>query len=105
MQRDIKLNGGEITILKTLGLSGLPVHGKLLLERMEETETAELLDTLSGLLALGYVLSTKVNLRTREDIERASLRVNPSYARDLKGALNPGRQRQEEARARRDRRG
>jgi hypothetical protein len=104
MDREIKLDGGEITVLKTIGLSGTPLQGRLLLGHLEEMETAELLDTLNGLISLGYLLSTKVNVRTMEDVERSTFRVNASYARDLKDALNPGRKRQEEARARRDRR-
>jgi hypothetical protein len=104
MEREIKLDGGEITIIKTLGTSGTPVPGKILLERLEEMETAELLDTLNGLISLGYVLSNKVNLRTTQDVERSFLRVNASYSHDLKDAINPGRKRQQDARARRDRR-
>lgn len=103
MHREIKLDGGEITILKTIGLSGAPVSGKVLVERAEEMETAEFLDTLSGLISLGYVLADKVNVRLLEDVERANFRVNPSYSRDLKDALHPSRRRSEE-RERRERR-
>lgn len=103
-EREIKLDGGEITILKTLGLSGAPMAGKMLLERSGEMAIAEFLDTLSGLISLGYVLSDKVNVRLREDVERATFRVNASYARDLKGAIYPGRRRQDERAKRRDRR-
>lgn len=101
--REIKLDGGEITVLKTLGVSGTPVHGKVLIERMEDVETAEFIDTLSGLISLGYVLSSKVNIRTMEDVEHSQFRVNPSYSRDLKEALNPNARR-DERRDRRDRR-
>lgn len=101
--REIKLDGGEITVLKTLGLSGTPMAGKMLLDRMGEMETAEFLDTLSGLVSLGYVLSDKVNVRAKEDVERSSFRVNPSYSRDLKESLNP-RRRQDDRDRRRDRR-
>jgi hypothetical protein len=104
MEREIKLDGGEIMILKTLGLSGTPMSGRSVIERMEEMATAEFIDSLAGLISLGYVLSSKVNLRKIEDVEHASLRVNPSYSRDLKDAINPQRKRQEEARAKRDRR-
>ena len=103
MHRDINLDGGEITILKTLGLSGAQMSGKNLIEKSGEMETAEFIDTLSGLMSLGYVLSDKVNLRVIEDVERASFRVNSSYSRDLKAALNPG-QRREDERERRHRR-
>ena len=101
MHREINLSGGEITLLKTMGLSGSPVYGKLLVERIGEMESAEFLDELTGLIAQGYVLSDKVNVRTMEDVERAVFRVNASYARDLRNALSPGRRREREGRRRR----
>ena len=52
---DITLNGGEITILKTLGLSGGLVAGKQLIEKMDSMEGAELLDAMMGLMNEGYV--------------------------------------------------
>ncbi len=101
MRRGINLSGGEITLLKTMGLSGASPFGKLLIERIGEMEAAEFLDELNGLISLGYVLSDKVNLRSMEDVERSVFRVNASYARDLRDAIQPGRRR-EQARRRRD---
>src|SRR5207237_10481482 len=95
---EIKLNGGEITILKAIGLGGTSLHGKMLLARVGEVDEGEFLDALNGLISLGYVLSDKVNLFKIEDVERSSLRVNASYARDLRDALNPGRRREQERR-------
>jgi energy-converting hydrogenase A subunit M len=101
MQREIKLSGGEITILKSIGLGGISISGKQLLERVGEMDEAQLMDDLNGMIMTGYVLSDKVNLYKSEDVERASLRVNASYARDLKEALNPGRRRDQDTRRRR----
>ena len=101
MHREINLSGSEITLLKTLGLSGTPTYGKLLVEKIGDMEQAEFLDDLSGLISQGYVLSDKVNIRTMEDVERGVFRVNASYARDLKDALHPGRRREREPRRRR----
>jgi hypothetical protein len=101
MRREINLSGGEITLLKTMGLSGAPTYGKVLIERIGEMETAEFLDELNGLISLGYVLSDKVNLRSMEDVERSVFRVNASYARDLKDAIQPGRRREQKQRRRR----
>src|SRR2546425_3752554 len=103
MQREIKLDGGEITVLKTLGLSGTQMYGKQLIGRVDDMETAEFIDTLNGLISFGYVLSNKVNLRLLEGVERASFRVNSAYARDLRDALNPSRRRDQD-RSRRRRR-
>jgi hypothetical protein len=96
MGREIKLDGGEISILKKIGLSGSPLFGKLLLDRIEEMETGEFLDTLAGLIDQGYVLSNKVNIRLMEDVEKASFRVNPAYSKDLQDAVNPSRKRERE---------
>jgi len=101
MHREINLSGGEITLLKTMGLSGAPIFGKILIDKIGEVEQAEFLDELTGLISLGYVLSDKVNVRTMEDVERAGFRVNASYARDLKDALRPGRRPEPERRRRR----
>jgi hypothetical protein len=103
MRREIHLDGGEIGVLKALGLGGTPVFGKLLLERAGEMETAEFLDTLTGLIGQGYVTSNKVNVLKMEDVEHAFFRVNPSYARDLRDAMGGGRRRDEERTRRRRR--
>ena len=101
MRREINLSGGEITVLKTMGLSGMPAYGKQLVEQIGEMEPVEFIDELNGLLMLGYVLSDKVNIRTMEDVEKATFRVNASYARDLRDAIQPGRRREQERRRRR----
>jgi len=101
MKREIKLSGGEITLLKTLGLSGTPIYGKLLVETVGEMDQAEFIEELNGLIEQGYVLSDKVIVRTMEDVERSVFRVNSSYARDLKDAIQPGRRRDREQRRRR----
>jgi hypothetical protein len=101
MGREINLSGGEITLLKTLGLSGSSIAGRLLVQRIGEMEPAEFLDELDGLISLGYVLADKVNVRTMEDVERAIFRVNASYARELRDAIQPGRRRDKEQRRRR----
>jgi hypothetical protein len=101
--REIQLSGGEITILKAIGLTGSAIGGKFLLDKIEEVEAGEFLDTLQGLLAMGYLLATKVNIKTLEDVERTSFRVNPSYAHDLKDSLDPYRRREQEKHRRRRR--
>jgi hypothetical protein len=96
MGREIKLDGGEISLLKKIGLSGTQVYGMMLIDRAEGMEPAELLDTLTGLINQGYVLSNKVNIRSIEDAEKAFFRVNAVYAKDLREAVNPGRRREQE---------
>ena len=104
MAREIILDGGEISLLKKIGLSGSQVYGKLLIDRVDGMETAEFLDTLTGLIDQGFVLSNKVNIRLIEDAERAFFRVNAAYAKDLRDAVNPGRKRDRERATRQRRR-
>lgn len=103
MAHEIKLDGGEITVLKSLGLSGAPVQGKVLRERAGEMETAEFLDTLQGLISQDYVAASKVNVRTLADVDSSFFRVNASCARDLRDAIVPGRKRDQERTKRRRR--
>ena len=101
---EITLSGGEITILKTIGLSGSLTSGKQLADHMEDMESAEFLDALEGLIAIGYVLANRVNIRTMDAVEASSFHVNPSFARQLRDAVYPSRKRQEKP-SRRRRRG
>ncbi len=88
-------------MLKTIGLGGGTFAGSQLVQRMEEMETAEFLDSLSGLITMGYVVSNKVNVRTMDDVKSAGFRVNPAFARELKDAVYPSRARKPETRRRR----
>ena len=94
--REIKLDGGEISLLKKIGLSGTPLFGKLLIDRIEEMETGEFLDTLVGLIDQGYIVCNKVNIRLMADVEKAFFRVNPAFSKDLQDAVNPARKRERE---------
>jgi hypothetical protein len=96
MSGEIRLNGGEIMLLKKIGLSGAPLFGKLLVDRIEEMETGEFLDTLCGLIDLGYVISNKVNIRLMADVEKAFFRVNPAHSKDLQEAVHPAKKRERE---------
>lgn len=90
-------------MLKTLGLSGSAISGKTLIERSDSMEAAEFLDTLDGLMSMGYVLANKVNVSKMEDVERAAFRVNPSYSRDLKDTMRPNSRKDDDDRRRRRR--
>ena len=103
MGREIKLDGGEISLLKKIGLLGAQMHGKILIAHIAEMETAEFLDTLAGLMNQDYVLSDKVNIHTIEDVEKAIFRINPTYARDLREAVNPAQRRERERKRQRRR--
>jgi hypothetical protein len=101
MTREISLSGGEITIIKALGLDGSSIHGRQLQERLGEMESAELLDDLTGLIMLGYVIADKSSFRTAEDVEEGVFHVNPNYARDLRDSISPNRRQEPKRRRRR----
>jgi hypothetical protein len=91
MSRDLTLSGGDISVIKALGLTGSAVNGVKLLERLGNMESEELIDTLDGLMMFDYVVSDVQNLRRREDLERANFKVNSTHIRDLREAMNPQR--------------
>ncbi|HEY1769570.1 MAG TPA: hypothetical protein VGG02_04865 [Chthoniobacterales bacterium] len=100
---EMSLSGGEITILKTIGLTGGMMPGGQLAERMDDMESAEFLDTLEGLMSVHYVLANKVTIRTIDDVKSAMFHVNPAFARALRDAVYPSRSRKPEASRRRRR--
>ena len=103
MSREINLSGSEITVLKAIGTGGNQVYGRLLMSRISDVEKAEFVETLRDLISMGYVMSNRVNIRSVQDVEISFFRVSPTHARELRGAMNPSRTR-EESRARRQRR-
>ena len=86
---EIHLDGGEVMMLKALGLGGTSVDGETLTERVPGLEEAEFMDTLRGLIMLGYVNSDKRSLHDIKDVHIANFHVNSGYSRELKEALDP----------------
>ena len=104
MGREITLTGGEISLLKQIGLSGGQSYGKLLVAGIDKADTGEFLETLLGLIDQDYIVSNRVNIRLIEDVEKAFFRVNPTHIVELRDAVHPSRKRdrdRERERARR----
>ncbi len=89
MARDIELDGVEVSVIKGLGFASGGVDGKALRERIPDLEDAELMNSIRGLMDLGYVVSDKAGFHTPEEFDKANFHVNSGYARDLKETLNP----------------
>ena len=87
MAREIHLDGGEITVLKAVGLSGARIKGRTLLDRLDDLEEAELIDTLDGLMMFGHLESSSDRLSSTEDIERADFWVNSARVKELRDAI------------------
>jgi uncharacterized membrane protein YebE (DUF533 family) len=89
MGREINLDGVETSILKALGFGGGEITGKVVVDRVSGLELAEIIESMTGLIALGYVSSDKYAFYNREDFEAACFQINSGYSRDLKEALDP----------------
>jgi len=88
---DLNLNGGEIAVLKAIGLGGGTIRGEQLIEKVSDFASAELIDTLLGLMMVGYVLSDKQSLHDIEDVKQTSFHVNSGYRKELMEELDPRR--------------
>lgn len=76
-------------VLKAIGFGGSSISGETLVERVKGLEEAELLDTLHGLIMLGYLMADKIAMHTLEDIENTNFHVNSGYSKDLREAIDP----------------
>ena len=99
---DISLDGGEITVLKAIGLGGSEVDGETLLARVAPMDAAEVIDTLKGLVMLGYVSADNSTFHALEEMKKMGFRVNSGYSKDLKEALDPQPQKGKSKRVRRE---
>jgi len=99
---DINLDGSEVTIIKTLGLSGAEMDGATLIEKMPEMVFAELMDSIHGLYSLGYVDADKGSFHNLEEFEKTHFRVNSGYKKELKEALDPRPEPKKSKRVRRE---
>lgn len=98
----ITLDGGEISIIKALGIGGGEITGEVLLERLNGFEVAEVIDVLQGLMVMGYVTSERDHFHSSEDLKKLSFRVNSGYAKELKEALDPRPEQPKSRRVRRE---
>src|SRR5687768_7896773 len=100
--REISLDGGEVTVIKALGFSG-EMNGEDLLARLGgDLVPAELIDTLKGLMTMGYVEADKNGFYSEKDLKSVHFRVNSGYSKDLREALNPQPQQVRSRRIRRE---
>ena len=101
MAREISLSGGDISVLKALGLSGGQIAGKSLVDRLGGMETAEIIDTLDGLIMMDYVQSDTEAIRDIKSLQVAKFNVNTAMLRDLRDALAPQKKESKPTRQRR----
>lgn len=88
--REIHLDGGEISIIKALGVGSGEMTGEDLMTRLGgDLVPAELIDTLKGLMVMGYIEADKNAFYKAEDLREIHFRVNSGYSKDLRDAINP----------------
>lgn len=86
MARQIKLNGRELALLRTIGF-GLGVTGAELQERMAMMPD-ELVDILNTMLDSGYVEVASMKQQiTEAELPAETFELNPAFTTDLKEAL------------------
>ncbi len=102
--REIQLDGGEVTIIKALGVgASQEVNGEDLLAKVSsEFVPADLIDTVKDLIMVGYVEADKSSFYNLDEFKSVHFRVNPGYSKDLREALNPQRQKPKSRRVRRE---
>ena len=102
MGQEIQLDGTEISVLKAIGIGGGETDGTTLIDRCQDLDFADLLDTLHGLIDLGYVEADSNVFYNSEEMADISFSVNSGYAKDLKNALDDKPQPKKSKRVRRD---
>ena len=88
---EIQLDGAEITVLEAVGVGGGTTDGGTLVERVSNLDAAELMDTLKGLIMLGYLMCDKNSLHEMEDVKNSNFHVNPGYSKALREAMDTKR--------------
>lgn len=76
-------------MIKSIGLAGSAITGTILISRCQGMGDAEIIESLKDLIALGYVVADNETFHTGSDIAKIQFRVNTSYSRDLKEAIDP----------------
>ncbi len=88
-RNEINLDGAEISVIKALGLSGNDITGEDLAARVPDLLEAELIDTIKGLITMGYIVADSQAFYDLEGMAKTTFSINSGYARDLKDAMDP----------------
>jgi len=101
-RKELNLDGGEISIIKALGIGGSELRGDDLLARVPDLNTNELIDTLKGLISVGYISSDKSGFYNAEELANVHFQVNSGYSKELKEAMDPQPEERKSKRVRRE---
>jgi hypothetical protein len=101
-RNELNLDGGEIAIIKAIGLGGSDIRGDDLIARVPDLDISELIDTLKGLMSVGYVNADKSSFYDEEDMKGVHFCVNSGYSKELHDAMDPRPDRPRSRRVRRE---
>lgn len=101
-RKELNLDGGEISIIKALGLGGTEIRGDDLLDRVQDLDENELIETIKGLIAVGYVNADRGSFYDKEDLKNVLFQVNSGYSKDLREAIDPSPEQRKSRRVRRE---
>ena len=102
MGHDIQLDGAETSVLKAIGIGGGEVDGGTLMARCKGLDVNALIDTLKGLIDVGYVDTDANGFYSKEELENAGFRVNSGWSKDLQEAVDPTDEPKKSKRVRRE---
>ena len=101
--REINLDGGEISVIKALGVGSGEMNGEDLMARLSgDLVPAELMDTIKGLMMMGYVEADKSSFYNTDEFRNIHFRVNSGYGKDLREAMSPQQKPKKSKRVRRE---
>ena len=101
--REINLDGGEISVIKALGVGSGEMNGEDLMTKLSgDIVPAELMDTLKGLMMMGYVEADKNSFYNTDEFKAVHFRVNSGYSKDLRAAISPQQTPKKSKRVRRE---
>ena len=102
MARDIQLDGAEISVIKCLGVGSGEKEGSELAEACADLDISELMDTVKGLMSVGYVDADSDSFHNEIEFGKVHFRVNSGYTKDLRDALDQRPEPKQSKRVRRE---
>ena len=102
MARDIQLDGAEISVIKCLGIGSGEMEGSVLAEQCADLDFSELMDTVKGLMSVGFVDSDSDSFHNEIEFGKVHFRVNSGYTKDLRDALDQRPEPKQSKRVRRE---
>ncbi len=99
---NINLDGSETTVINGLGLMGSDMDGAALFEQCKGMDEMEFVDTLKGLIDVGYVDADSSSFYSVAEIRSMKFKINPPYLKAIREAIDPEEEPRKSKRVRRE---